>query len=104
MPTRRADDNRYTLASNTAATGQAVPIKGGEYSLFMNCTTNLGNIALQAQSPSGAWIDIQVFAGSFVRTTLTTLCMVDLMLPACSVRIAADAAVTGMNAFLIGAG
>jgi hypothetical protein len=39
-----------------------------------------------------------------VRTTLTTLCMVDLMLPACSVRIAADAAVTGMNAFLIGAG
>jgi len=54
MPTRRADDSRYTLASNAAATGQAVPIKGGEYSLFMNCTTNLGNIALQAQSPSGA--------------------------------------------------
>ena len=58
MPTRRADDNRYTLASNAAATGQAVSIKGGEYVLFMNCTTNLGNIALQAQSPSGAWIDI----------------------------------------------
>ena len=104
MPTRRADDNRYTLATNASATGAAVSIKGGEYVLFVNSATNLGNISLQAQSPSGAWIDIQVFAGSFVRTTLTTLCMVDLMLPACNVRIAADAAVTGMNAFLVGAG
>ena len=104
MPIRRADHTLYTLGVNLTGTGAPVAIKGGEYSLFMNCTTNLGNIALQAQSPSGAWIDIQVFAGSFVRTTLTTLCMVDLMLPACSVRIAADAAVTGMNAFLVGAG
>jgi hypothetical protein len=104
MPARRADDNRYTLATNATATGAAVSIKGGEYVLFVNCTTNLGNISLQAQSPSGAWIDIQVFAGSFVKTALTTLCMVDLLLPACSVRIAADGTVTGMNAFLVGAG
>ena len=46
MPTRRADDNRYTLASNASATGAAVPIKGGEYVLFVNSTTNLGNISL----------------------------------------------------------
>ncbi len=104
MPTRRADDNRYTLATNASATCNAVQIKGGEYVLFVNSTTNAGNISLQAQSPSGAWVDIQVFAGSFVRTTLTTLCMVDLMLPACCVRIAADATVTGLNAYLVGAG
>jgi hypothetical protein len=104
MPIRRADDTAYTLGVNLTVTGNAVPIKGGEYSLFADCTGTNGTMSLQMLSPSGTWIDVQLY-GAFMRTTGLALLQVGLVLPAGLVRIATTGgATTGLNAYLVGMG
>ena len=104
MPTRRADDTLYTLGVNLSATGNPVAIKGGEYTVFVDSIGGTGTMALQMQSPSGAWIDVQMY-GIFVRTTLTSMVQVGLLLPAGLVRVAVyGGLMSNVNAFLVGAG
>jgi hypothetical protein len=104
MPIRRADDTLYTLGVNLTANGSPVPIKGGEYALFADCTGTNGNLSLQMLSPSGIWIDVQLY-GAFIRTTGVTMLQVGLLLPAGLVRIATTGgATTGLNAYLVGMG
>ena len=104
MPIRRADDALYTLGVNLTATGDPVAIKGGEYALFADCTGTNGNTSLQMLSPSGAWIDVQIY-GAFIRTTGFGMLQVGLLLPAGLVRIATTGgATTGLNAYLVGMG
>jgi hypothetical protein len=104
MPIRRADDTLYTLGVNLTANGSPVPIKGGEYALFADCTGTNGTMSLQMLSPSGIWIDVQLY-GAFMRTTGLALLQVGLVLPAGLVRIATTGgATTGLNAYLVGMG
>jgi hypothetical protein len=104
MPIRRADDTLYTLGVNLTANGSPVPIKGGEYALFADCTGTNGSLSLQMLSPSGIWIDVQLY-GAFIRTTGVTMLQVGLLLPAGLVRIATTGgATTGLNAYLVGMG
>ena len=104
MPVRRADDTLYNLGVNLTVTGSPVPIKGGEYALFVDCTGTNGTNSLQMLSPSGTWIDVQIY-GAFIRTTGPTMLQVGLLLPAGLVRIATTGgATTGLNAYLMGMG
>ena len=104
MPVRRADDPLYTLGVNLTATGAPVAIKGGEYTLFADCTGTNGTMSFQMLSPSGVWIDVQLY-GAFIRTTGFGMLQVGLLLPAGLVRIATNGgATTGLNAYLVGMG
>ena len=103
MPIRRADDTVYTLGVNLTGTGAPVPIKGGEYSVFADCTGMSGTMSFQMLSPSGTWIDVQM-NGSFVRTTGPGMLHVGLLLPSGLVRIATTGGVTGLSAYLAGMG
>ena len=104
MPIRRADDTAYTLGVDLTANGNAVPIKGGEYALFADCTGSNGTMSFQMLSPSGTWIDVQLY-GAFMRTTGLALLQVGLVLPAGLVRIATTGTLTtGMSAYLVGMG
>jgi len=104
MPIRRADDTLYTLGVNLTATGNPVAIKGGEYTLFVDATSNPGAVSLQMQSPSGVWIDVSMY-GSFSRTNSVSLVQAGLYLPAGLARIAVSGGlITALNAFLAGAG
>jgi hypothetical protein len=104
MPIRRADDTAYTLGVNLTATGSAIPIKGGEYALFADCTGTNGTMSLQMLSPSGTWIDVQIY-GAFMRTTGVAMMQVGLLLPSGMVRIATTGTLTtGMSAYLVGMG
>lgn len=88
MPIRRADDQSYTLGSNISATGSAVAIKGGEYHWYVDGTAGGTTASLQVQSPSGAWSDVVIFAGSAVKTTNLPYNQSQIDLPACNVRVA----------------
>ena len=104
MPIRRADDTLYTLGVNLTGTGAPVAIKGGEYSVFADCTGTNGAMSLQMLSPSGTWSDVQVY-GALVRTTGIGMLQVGLLLPAGLVRIATTGTTTtGLSAYLVGMG
>lgn len=105
MSTRRADDNQYTLLSAGSATGSAVQIKGGEYMVFFDGTIGGSTVSLQVQSPSGAWIDVDVFTGSTVKYTALPRSQTGIDLPAGNVRCAlTGGSPSGINAYLVGLG
>lgn len=105
MPIRRADDSAYTLLTAGSATGSAVPIKGGEYQFMVDGTVGSSTISLQIQSPSGAWMDVQVFTGSVVKFTTLPGNQSAIDLPAGNVRCACTGGTpSGINAYLVGLG
>jgi hypothetical protein len=94
----------YTLGVNLSGTGNPVAIKGGEYAVFADGNFSTGGMSLQMQSPSGAWIDVQMY-GAFIRSTQASMLQVGLLLPAGMVRIATtDPMAYGVNAYLAGMG
>ena len=92
MPLTRHDDIKYTLASalsGASASGSAVAIRGGEYIFACEAAGNTGAMGLQIQAAdTGTWIDLQVFSGSFVRTTGNSMCQTSIDLPPGNVRFA----------------
>lgn len=105
MPIRRADDTQYTLLSSGSATGSAVDIRGGEYMVFFDGTIGGSTISLQVQSPSGTWIDVDVFTGSTVKYTALPRSQTGISLPMGKVRCALTGGTpSGINAFLVGLG
>ena len=105
MPIRRADDQQYALLVGGSATGSAVPIKGGEYQFMVDGTAGGTTASLQIQSPSGAWMDVQVFTGSVVKFTTLPGNQSAIDLPAGNVRCALTGGTpSGINAYLVGLG
>lgn len=105
MPIRRTDDTAYTLGTNLSATGNAVPIRGGEYMFFCDGTPGGATVALEVQAPNGTWATVQVFTGSLVRFTTLPGNQSGISMPACNVRIAINGAgASGVNGYLIGCG
>ena len=105
MPIKRADDNAYVLLSNGSATGASTAIRGGEYMVYFDGTIGGSTISLQAQSPSGAWIDVDVFTGSTVRYTALPRAQTGIYLPPGNVRVALTGGTpSGINAHLVGLG
>lgn len=105
MSVRRCDDTAYTLLTAGAATGAAVPIKGGEYHFMVDGTPGASTISLQIQTPSGAWTDVQVFTGSVVKFTTLPGNQTAIDLPAGNVRCACTGGTpSGINAYLVGLG
>lgn len=104
MPTRRADDQRYTLASNASATGTAVPIPGGQYTFAVEGTAGGATLSLQLQAPSGTWADL-TWCGVVVKTLTLPFALDGVALPAGNVRLAvAGGTPSGLNATLQGLG
>lgn len=105
MPIRRADDTTYPLLVAGSATGPAVAIKGGEYQFMVDGTVGSSTISLQIQSPSGVWMDAQVFTGSIVKFTNLPGSQTAIDLPAGNVRCACTGGTpSGINAYLVGLG
>jgi phage-related tail protein len=105
MPIRRADDQQYALLVGGSATGAAVAIKGGEYQFMVDGTAGGTTASLQIQSPSGAWMDVQVFTGSVVKFTTLPGNQSAIDLPAGNVRCALTGGTpSGINAYLVGLG
>lgn len=106
MPSRRADDTVYSLASNASATGSAVAVKGGEYCFTADGTAGGSTISLQMQVPgTNNWADVQVFSASAVKTTTLPFVQTQVDLPACNVRMAATGGTpSGLFATLVGLG
>ena len=105
MPIRRCDDNAYTLLAAGSATGAAVLIKGGEYMFMADGTVGASTISLQVQSPSGTWMDVQVFTNSIVKFTVLPGSQAAIDLPAGAVRCACTGGTpSGINAYLVGLG
>lgn len=105
MPTRRGDDTQYALLENGSATGASVAIRGGEYIIFFSGTIGGATIQLQAQSPSGTWIPVEVFTGAVVSYTALPRSQTGISLPAGNVRCALNGGTpSGVNAYLVGLG
>lgn len=105
MPNNRSDATTYPLLVAGNATGAAVAIKGGEYLVAFDGTIGGSAISLQFQSPSGVWIDVDVFTGSTVRYTALPRSQTGINLPAGNVRCALTGGTpSGINAYLVGAG
>lgn len=105
MPIRRADDISYPLLVAGSATGSAVAIRGGEYQFMVDGTAGGATISLQLQSPSGAWMDAQVFTGSVVKFTTLPGNQTGIDLPAGNVRCYITGGTpSGINAYLVGLG
>ena len=111
MPVRRADDQLYTLASAATSTatgvnsGNGVQIPGGEYQFMVEGTVGGSTISLQIKSPTGVWMDVQVFTGAVVKFTTLPGNQSAIDLPAALVRMAATGGTpSGLNACLIGLG
>lgn len=105
MSIKRGDDNLYQLLSSASATGQAVAIKGGEYTFLVEGTASGSTIALQLQNPNGNWATVQIFSGSAVQFTSLPGCQTAIDLPAGNARVAmAGGSPTGVSAWLIGLG
>ena len=105
MPVRRADDTQYALLVGGNATGLAVPIRGGEYQFMVDGTIGGSTASLQIQSPSGVWMDVQVFTGSVVKFTTLPGNQSAIDLPAGNVRVALTGGTpSGINAYLVGVG
>jgi hypothetical protein len=111
MPVRRADDDFYELLVNGAATGNAVPIKGGEYLFQVNGTAGGAAIALQMQTRGGVWLEVNIYGHNtqhlltFTPATTVTLSVTPIPLPACNVRFSITGGTpSGLTAALIGLG
>lgn len=106
MPVRRCDDQLYTLASNLAATGPTVAIRGGEYMLLVEGTVGGATITLQIQTPNGTWTTVQAFAGgALVSMTALPEAISWIPLPECNVRMGVTGgAPSALFAYLIGLG
>jgi len=111
MPIRRADDQVYTLASGASSTatgansGNGVSVPGGEYQFMVDGTVGSSTISLQIKSPSGVWMDVQVFTGSVVKFTTLPGNQSAIDLPAGLVRCACTGGTpSGINAYLVGLG
>lgn len=105
MPIKRADDNAYVLLSNGSATGASTAIKGGEYAVYFDGTIGGSTISLQVQSPSGAWIDVDVFTGATIKYTALPRAQTGIYLPAGNVRCALTGGTpSAINAHLVGLG
>jgi hypothetical protein len=105
MPARRADDSIYALLVNGSATGSAVSIKGGEYTVFFDGSLSGATVSLQVQSPSGQWVDVSVFTNNVVKYTNLPASQTGIDLPAGDVRCALiGGAPSGVNAHLVGLG
>lgn len=107
MPIRRADDATYTLASNLAATGNAVTIKGGEYMFSVDGTAPGGGntVSLQYQTPNGTWVDVSVFTGSVVKYTTLPSSQTGISLPSGNFRMFVSGGTpSGLNCYLVGLG
>lgn len=105
MPTRRADDTQYALLVNGSSTGSSVAIRGGEYQFMVDGTAGGTTASLQVQSPSGVWMDAQVFTGSVVKFTTLPGNQTAIDLPAGNVRCALTGGTpSAINAYLVGLG
>lgn len=105
MSNRRADDTQYTLLAAGSATGSAVPVKGGEYMVFFDGTIGGSTISLQAKSPSGVWMDVEVFTGAVIKYTTLPRSQTGIDLPAGDVRVALTGGTpSAINAYLVGLG
>lgn len=105
MSIRRADDVSYTLLSAGSATGSAVAIKGGEYIVYFDGTIGGSTVSLQSQSPSGVWMDVEVFTGSAIKYTSLPRSQTGVDLPAGNVRCACVGGTpSGINCYLVGLG
>lgn len=102
--TNRCDDATYELAAGISMSGPPVAIKGGEYTLFIDSTSNNGTLSLQQQGPGGAWLDCQAYGLQYVRTTAFAACILGLVLPPGVCRLKADGLVLNLRAHLVGAG
>ena len=105
MAVRRADDTQYTLGTGLSATGTGVNIKGGEYMFLVDGTIGGSTASLQVLSPSGVWMDVQVFTGSVVKFTTLPGNQSAIDLPAGQARVALTGGTpSGINAYLVGMG
>lgn len=105
MSQKRGDDNSYALLSAGSATGSAVGIKGGEYIVFFDGTIGGATVSLQCQSPSGQWMDVEVFTGSAIKYTTLPRSQTGIDLPAGNVRCAVSGgSPSGLNCYLVGLG
>lgn len=105
MPTRRADDSTYSLASNASATGSAVAIRGGEYIFTCEGTAGGSTLSLQMQTVNGSWSDVSIFTGSVVKSTTLPYQQTGIELPAGNVRMAATGGTpSALYASLVGMG
>lgn len=102
----RADAQVYALAAGLAATGAAVPVRGGEYMFLADGTVGGSTISLQIQLPDLTWCDVGALGGNaIVKSTTLPVTVTPITLPACMVRMAATGgAPTGINAWLAGIG
>lgn len=105
MPNRRADDTAYVLGTNLNATGQPVAVKGGAYTVFFDGTPSGATVRLEAQSPSGVWMVVEVFTSAAISYTVLPRSQTGISLPACNVRVGINGgSPTGINCHLIGLG
>lgn len=102
----RRDDALYVLASNLSATGAAVQIKGGDYTFFAEGTIGGATIALQIQTPNGAWATVGSFAaGTLVSATALPVAITRISLPSGSVKLTVTGgAPSALYAYLQGMG
>ena len=104
MPVRRADDTRYILLENGSATGDAVPIHGGFYTVCASGTLTGTTASLQMQMPEGTWATVRHPAETEVSTTTVPAAHVGIPLPACLVRVSISGPASGVYCYLIGEG
>lgn len=104
MPTRRADDSAYTLASNASATGSAVAIKGGQYMFMAEGTVGGATVTLQVRAPSGTWSNVTSY-DTAVSATALPYADSPIDLPAGDVRVALTGGTpSAIFAYLVGLG
>lgn len=104
MTTRRADDSKYTLASNVSATGSAVQINGGEYIFNVEGTVGGSTASLQVKTPNGTWTNVTSY-GVEVKATALPFAASPLQLPAGEVRLALTGGTpSAVHASLVGLG
>ena len=104
MPTRRADDLAYTLASNANASGSAVAIKGGQYMFMVEGTIGGSTVTLQIKTPNGTWANVTAY-DSAVSATALPYADTPIDLPSGDVRVALTGGTpSAIYAYLVGLG
>jgi len=92
---------QLTLALNAGAgNGAGVDWPGGRGLLMVDATFGGGNVALQQQSPSGAWLPLNA-EGSTTAISLTANGTVNFVAPAGQIRAVITTA-TAVNAYAVG--
>lgn len=104
MPTRRADDMAYTLASNVNATGSAVAIKGGQYMFTVEGTAGGTTVTLQIKTVNGTWANVTAYDTAVSSATLPYV-DTPIDLPAGEVRVALTGGTpSAIFSYLVGLG